>query len=803
MYQLIQAVLTKDEKTDLGKLLDILSATPKRYFLRNEILRAFSDYCQQSQKPAYFFHSSSLGQLINCTHELILENDSIWLVLRPWIASQQVWRLTADLAHLELMTPRDLLDARDRYVNRYQSQILEIDLAPFYKSYPSISDPRNIGQGLASLNRHLCSQLLSQPEYWLEALFDVLRRHQYNGVPLMINERIHSGAQLLQQIRKAVAFVSQQQADEPYQKFYLDFQEFGFEPGWGNTASRVRETLELLDRLLNTPEPAILSAFVSRIPTVFRVVLISIHGWVGQESVLGRPETTGQVIYVLEQARSLENKLSAEIKLAGLDVQGIQPHVTILTRLIPNCEGTACNNRIEKIENTNNGWILRVPFREFNPDVTQNWISKFEIWPYLETFALDAEKELLTLMGPSPDLIIGNYSDGNLVAFLLARRLKVTQCNIAHSLEKPKYLFGNLYWQDFEPQYHFSAQFAADLIAMNAADFIITSSQEEIVGTPDAMGQYESYKCFTMPELYHVIDGVDLFSPKFNRVPPGVNEEIFFPYNRTEQRNASDRARVRELLFSREEPYVVGDLKVSTKRPILAIASLNSIKNITGLVECFGKSYALQERCNLIFVTTKVNATEATNPEEAGEIEKIHELVERYYLHGHIRWIGMCLSSPDLGEVYRAIADSNGVFVDFARFESFGRVILEAMISGLPTFATQFGGALEILEDGKYGFAIDPTDFEGTAQKILNFIERCDANPEYWHELSERGIQRVHDDYNWELHTNKLLLLAKISSFWNYIHRDSQEALLRYLEALFYLIYKPRADSILEKHKSR
>lgn len=801
MHQLLLDVLTRDEKTDLSKLLDMLSASPNRYFLRNEILRTFSDYCQQSQKPAYFFHSSSLGQLIDYTHELILENNSIWLVLRPWIASQQVWRLTADLAHSELMTPRELLDARDRYVNRYQSQILEIDLGPFYKSYPSISDPRNIGQGLAFLNRHLCSKLSSEPEYWLETLFDVLRRHQYDGVPLMIGDRIHSGAQLLQQIRKAMAFVDHLPPDEPYKKFHLDFQELGFEPGWGNTASRVGETLELLDRLLSTPEPAILEAFVSRIPSVFRVALISIHGWVGQESVLGRPETTGQVIYVLEQARSLEQKLSTEIKLAGLDVLGIQPHVAILTRLIPNCEGTACSNSLEKIEGMNNGWILRVPFREFNPHVTQNWISKFEIWPYLETFALDAEKELLTRMGGSPNLIIGNYSDGNLVGFLLARRLKVTQCNIAHSLEKPKYLFGNLYWQDFEPQYHFSAQFAADLIGMNAADFIITSSQQEIVGTPDTMGQYESYKCFTMPELYHVIDGVDLFSPKFNRVPPGVNEAIFFPYHRNEQRNASDRVRIRELLFSREEPYILGHLKDSSKRPILAIASINSTKNITGLVECFGKSYALQERCNLIFVTTKVNATEATNPEEAREIEKLHELVDRYYLHEHIRWIGMRLSSADLGEAYRAIADSNGLFVHFARFESFGRVILEAMISGLPTFATQFGGALEIIEDGKCGFAINPTDFEGTAQKILDFIERCDAEPEYWHEISERGIQRVHDNYNWQLHTNQLLLLAKISSFWRYIHRDSQEALLRYLEALFYLIYKPRADSILEKHK--
>jgi len=61
---------------------------------------------------------------------------------------------------------------------------------------------------------------------------------------------------------------------------------------------------------------------------------------------------------------------------------------------------------------------------------------------------------------------------------------------------------------------------------MNAADFIITSSPQEIVGTPDTVGQYESYKCFTMPQLYHVLDGIDLFSPKRNEYPRGKREHF-------------------------------------------------------------------------------------------------------------------------------------------------------------------------------------------------------------------------------------------------------------------------------------
>ncbi|MBR8837614.1 MAG: sucrose synthase [Stigonema ocellatum SAG 48.90 = DSM 106950] len=793
MHELVQHVLTSDEKTALRQIILTLSASGKKIFLRNEILQAFADYCERSQQPAYFYHSSSVGKLIEYTHELILSEESIWLLVRPRIGSQEVWRIDTNMSSFLLMTPQALLDVRDRLVNRYQGRILQIDFHPFYQNEPTISDPRSIGQGLAFLNRHLSSQVLTDPEYWLGILFNVLQKLHYDGIPLLINDGIHSGIHLSQQVKDALKFLRQRPPSEPYAQFRSELQQFGLEPGWGNTASRVRETLELLERLIETPEPAILEAFVERVPSVFRVVQISIHGWVSQEGVQGRPETAGQVMYVLEQTRSLENKLREEINLAGLDTVGIQPHVIILTRLIPNCEGTLCHLRLEKVEETENAWILRVPFQDNNPEVTQNWISKFEIWPYLETFAVDAERELLEQFGDKPDLIIGHYSDGNLVAFLLALSLKVTHCNIAHSLEKPKYLFSNLYWQELESQFHFSAQYTADVINMNAADFIITSTYQEIVGTPDSMGQYESYKCFTMPQLYHVVNGIDLFSPKFNLVPPGVDENIFFPYDQTQDRDAKVRTQVHNLLFTQEDPQIQGVLDNQSLRPIFAVGPITSIDNLTSLAECFGKSQALQERCNLILLTNKLHPEEATNPEEVQEIAKLHHIIDQYHLQGHIRWLGMQIPRVELGEAYRAIADGGGIFVHFARYEAFGRSILEAMASGLPTFATQFGGSLEIIEDG---FHINPTDLEGTAKKILHFIHQCNTEPEHWYKISKWASERVRNKYNWQSHSKQLLLLTKIYSFWKFINKENREARDCYLETLFYLVYKPRAEAI-------
>jgi len=806
MSELIQSILDSEEKKDFRSLLSDLRQQEKSYLLRNDILNAYSEYCSKHKKSEDFYGGSNLSKLIYYTQEIIREESSFCFIIRPKIASQEVYRLTEDLK-IENMTTKELLNVRDHFVNKYNPQegdLLELDFAPFYDYSPQIRDPKNIGKGVQFLNRYLSSKLFADSKQWLESLFNFLQLHQYNGVQLLINSSIKSQQHLSQQLKKAINFVENLPQEESYEQFRFELQNLGFEPGWGNTASRVLETLNILDELMDSPDPQILEGFISRIPMIFKIVLISAHGWFAQEGVLGRPDTGGQVVYVLDQAKSLEIQLQEDAKLAGLESLNVQPKVIILTRLIPNSDGTLCNQRLEKVHGTQNAWILRVPLREFNANITQNWISRFEFWPYLETFAIDAEKELLAEFQGRPDLIVGNYTDGNLVAFLLARRLKVTQCNVAHALEKSKYLFSNLYWQDLEDKYHFSLQFTADLIAMNAANFIISSTYQEIVGTTDSVGQYESYQSFTMPDLYHVVNGIELFSPKFNVVPPGVNESYFFPYSREQERVESDRQRLEEMLFSLEDPaHIFGKLDDPNKRPLFSMARLDRIKNLTGLVECFGKSRELQQHCNLILVAGKLRVEESGDNEERDEIIKLYNIIEKYNLNGKIRWLGVRLSKADSGEVYRVIADRQGIFVQPALFEAFGLTILEAMISGLPTFGTQFGGPLEIIQDKINGFYINPTNLEETASKILDFLTNCKQNADYWHEISQSAIDRVYSTYTWTIHVNKLLTLARIYGFWNFTSQEQREDLLRYLESLFYLMYKPRAQQLLEQHKYR
>ena len=806
MSYLIESVLNCEEKNDLRGFISQLQGLSQKYLLRNDILQTFEEFCQGKKNPEQFQKSSRLGKLIYYTQEIILEEDSLCFIIRPKIARSEAYRLLEDLTIERLSIP-ELLDRRDRFVDRFhpeEGDVFEIDFGPFYDYSPIIRDAKNIGKGVEFLNRYLSSKLFQDPGQWLATLYNFLRLHNHKGLVLLISGRIQNQQQLSEQVKVAIGILNDLPGDRPYEEFRYELQALGFEPGWGNTAARVKETLEILDELLDSPDDKVLEAFLSRIPMIFQIVLVSIHGWLGQEGVLGRPDTGGQVVYVLDQARSLEKQLEEDITLAGLDSFAIKPKVIVLTRLIPNSDGTRCNERLEKINGTENAWILRVPFREFNPNVTQNWISRFEIWPYLETFAIDAEKELYVEFQGKPDLIIGNYSDGNLVAFLLARKLKITQFNIAHALEKSKYLFSNLYWQDLENFYYFSLQFTADTIAMNAANCIISSTYQEIVGMPDSVGQYESYESFTMPGLYHVVKGIELYSPKFNVVPPGVNEKVYFPYDRSQERIAAKKERLEELLFTLEDPsQVFGSLEDPEKPPIFSMARLDRIKNLTGLVECFGQSPELQEQCNLILIAGKLYTSDSRDNEEREEIEKIYGAIERYNLYNKIRWLGIRLSKSDAGEVYRIIADRRGIFVQPALFEPFGLTVLEAMVSGLPVFATQFGGPLEIIQNTINGFYINPTNLEETARSILDFSSQCDENPDYWDRISQAAIERINTTYTWKIHTTKLLSLARIYGFWNFTSKENREDVLRYLESLFYLLFKPRAGELLNRHMGR
>ncbi|KAG7553246.1 Sucrose synthase plant/cyanobacteria [Arabidopsis thaliana x Arabidopsis arenosa] len=734
------------------------------------------------------------GEILKSAMEAVVVPPFVALAVRPRPGVWEYVRVNVFELSVEQLTVSEYLRFKEELVDGPNSDPfpLELDFEPFNANVPRPSRSSSIGNGVQFLNRHLSSVMFRNKDC-LEPLLDFLRVHKYKGHPLMLNDRIQSISRLESQLNKAEDHISKLSQETPFSEFEYALQGMGFEKGWGDTAGRVLEMMHLLSDILQAPDPSTLEKFLGMVPMVFDVVILSPHGYFGQANVLGLPDTGGQVVYILDQVRALESEMLLRIKRQGLD---ITPRILIVTRLIPDAKGTTCNQRLERVSGTEHTHILRVPFRS-DKGILRKWISRFDVWPYLENYAQDAASEIVGELQGVPDFIIGNYSDGNLVASLMAHRMGVTQCTIAHALEKTKYPDSDIYWKDFDNKYHFSCQFTADLIAMNNADFIITSTYQEIAGTKNTVGQYESHGAFTLPGLYRVVHGIDVFDPKFNIVSPGVDMAIYFPFSEETKRLTALHSSIEEMLYSPEQTDEhVGTLSDRSKPILFSMARLDKVKNISGLVEMYSKNTKLRELVNLVVISSSIDVNKSKDREEIAEIEKMHNLVKSYKLDGQFRWITGQTNRARNGELYRYIADTRGAFAQPAFYEAFGLTIVEAMTSGLPTFATCHGGPAEIIEHGLSGFHIDPYHPEQAGNIMADFFERCREDPNHWKKVSDAGLQRIYERYTWKIYSERLMTLAGVYGFWKYASKLERRETRRYLEMFYILKFRDLVKTV-------
>ncbi|KAI3526865.1 hypothetical protein L1887_06131 [Cichorium endivia] len=780
---------------------------------RNEIVSLLSRYVEQGKgilQPHHLLdeientigdHTSRqkltdgpFGDILKSAQEGIILPPYVALAVRPRPGVWEFLRINVYELSVEQLSVSEYLVFKEELVDGQSKSpfVLELDLEPFNATFPRMSRSSSIGNGVLFLNRHL-SSIMFRDKDCMDPLLDFFRAHKHKGYGMMLNDRIQSISRLESSLAKAEDYLSKLPPDTSYSEFEYALQGMGFERGWGNNAERALSMMHLLSDILQAPDPSSLENFLGKVPMVFNVVILSVHGYFGQANVLGLPDTGGQVVYILDQVRSLENEMLLKLQQQGLD---IKPKILIVTRLIPDAKGTSCNQRLERVSGTEHTHILRVPFRT-EKGILRKWISRFDIWPYLEAFTEDAASEIAAELRGVPDLIIGNYSDGNLVASLLSYKMGVTQCNIAHALEKTKYPDSDLYWKKFEDKYHFSCQFTADLLAMNNADFIITSTYQEIAGTKNTVGQYENHSAFTLPGLYRVVHGIDVFDPKFNIVSPGADMTIYFSYAEKERRLTSLHTTIEKLLYDPEQNDVhVGNIGDPSKPMIFSMARLDHVKNITGLVECYAKNAKLRELANLVVVAGYNDVNKSSDREEIAEIEKMHLLFKQYKLDGQVRWISAQTNRARNGELYRYIADGRGIFVQPAFYEAFGLTVVEAMTCGLPTFATCHGGPSEIIEHGVSGFHIDPYHPDKTSAVMADFFQKCKEEPSYWVNVSDGSLKRISERYTWKIYAERLMTLAGVYSFWKHVSKLERRETRRYLEMFYILKFRELVKSV-------
>ncbi|WVZ14687.1 hypothetical protein V8G54_012253 [Vigna mungo] len=761
----------------------------KQYHVMDDVEKSVEDKAERKK-----LLDGMLGYIFSCTQEDNIAYGTNWncvqeaAVVPPYVAfavrpNPGFWeyvKVNADDLQVEGIDAVEYLKYKElifdeKWANDENS--LELDFGAIDFTTPRMVLSSSIGSGLNFTTKILTSRL-SEGSQSINPLLEYLLSLNYQGENLMINDTLNTMPKLQQALKVAEAYVSALHKDTPYHKFEDRFKEWGFDKGWGNTAGRVKETMKLLSEVLESADPVKLESLFSRLPNMFNIVILSIHGYFGQADVLGLPDTGGQVVYILDQVRALEEELLHKIELQGLDVK---PQILVVTRLIPDAKGTTCNQELEPVTHTKHSNILRVPFYT-EKGMLRQW---------------DATAKILDLMEDKPDLIIGNYTDGNLVSSLMASKLGVTQATIAHALEMTKYEDSDAKWKVLDDKYHFSCQFSADIIAMNSADFIITSTYQEIAGSKQKPGQYETHTAFTMPGLCRAVSGINVFDPKFNIAAPGADQSVYFPSTEKDQRLTSFHPAIQELLYSKDDSEEhIGFLEDMKKPIIFSMARLDKVKNLSGLVEWYARNKRLRSLVNLVVVGGFFDPAKSKDREETEEIKKIHLLMKEYNLKGQFRWIAAQTDRYRNGELYRCIADTKGAFVQPALYEAFGLTVIEAMNCGLPTFATNQGGPAEIIVDGVSGFHISPYNGEESSDKIADFFERCNTDSEHWNRMSKAGLQRINECYTWKIYANKVLNMGSIYGFWRRLNKEQKLAKERYIHMFYNLQFRNLAKKV-------
>lgn len=444
--------------------------------------------------------------------------------------------------------------------------------------------------------------------------------------------------------------------------------------------------------------------------------MFSLHGLIrGQSLEMGRDaDTGGQIKYVIEEGLELSRQ------------PGVG-RVDLFTRLID--DPTVSDDYSAPIEDiTDKFRIIRIPCGG------RKYMRKELLWRHLDEY-IDKTIKFIKSEGCLPDLVHGHYADAGYVAMWLSRLFGVPFIFTGHSLgrsKKRKLLSDGMTEDKIDRRYMIEQRIETEEEILQSADMIITSTRQEV---DTQYGEYLSHQF-----------------PTFRVIPPGLDLDKFYPYYHSQ---LSEKEPDEELLHAHAS--ILRELerffKNKEKPLILALCRPDKRKNISGLIEAFGKSRELQAMANLaIYAGIRKDITQMEDNEQ-GVLTDMLLLMDKYDLYGKMAIPKKHDFQLEVPELYRVAAESRGVFVNAALTEPFGLTLLEASATGLPLVATDDGGPRDILANCKNGELVDPADTDAIATAIKKIV----ADPDLWEQYSKNGILNVREHYTWGTHAQNYL----------------------------------------------
>jgi sucrose-phosphate synthase len=437
------------------------------------------------------------------------------------------------------------------------------------------------------------------------------------------------------------------------------------------------------------------------------IVLVSVHGLIrGHDLELGRDaDTGGQTKYVVELLRELGERPEVE-------------QAILLTRRVVD-PGVSEDYQVPVESLSEKASIIRIDCGE------EGYLPKEALWDSLDNFA-DNVLEYMTKQDRLPDILHSHYADAGYVCTRISHQLNIPLIHTGHSLGRSKrkqLLAGGMKRDDIEQKYNISRRIDAEEEVLGTAEYIITSTRQEII---EQYGMYDYYQ----PERMKVI-------------PPGTDLEKFYP----PQGDEYDSDICHDISRFLQDPV---------KPIILALSRPDHRKNINTLVEAYGESDQLKQLANLVIIAGNRDEIRDMDSGAQDVLTEIFLSIDSHDLYGKVAY-PKHHHPDDVPVIYRLVAASGGVFINPALTEPFGLTLIEAAASGLPIVATEDGGPTDIIDNCHNGYLVDPLD----KQSMIDMLLKVLLDRDNWKRLAHNGIEGVRQYYSWQAHVDRYINLIK------------------------------------------
>jgi mannosylfructose-phosphate synthase len=218
------------------------------------------------------------------------------------------------------------------------------------------------------------------------------------------------------------------------------------------------------------------------------ILMISLHGYVAAEPELGKPDTGGQVVYVLELAKCFSR---------------LGRRVDLVTRRF--------EDQPEYDEINENLRIWRIPFggKEF--------IRKEDMHDHVGNFVTNLLSAIRT-RGYRYDIIYSHYWDAGEAGQKIAEELEIAHIHTPHSLGwwKERNMGNDMDEAEMEATYRFKERIRKEFLVYQTCDHVIATTE------PQAELLKQEY---------------DLLEQRLTTIPPGMDEERFSPIRQADIRD--------------------------------------------------------------------------------------------------------------------------------------------------------------------------------------------------------------------------------------------------------------------------